>query len=64
VKDFDSSLGYLTRSVDDLRWLCERTFGKSRGYNPYVIQRWDDERYNEYKNKKLKYGYMIDYNEM
>lgn len=38
-------MGFITRSVDDLSWLCERTLGKSMNYNPYLIGEWDGKKY-------------------
>ena len=45
IQDVDTSLGYITRSVDDLSWLTERTLGKSLKYNPYITNTWDSKKY-------------------
>ena len=64
IKDLDTSLGFMTRSVDDLSWLCERTLGKTIEYNPYVTGAWNQHKFEETKKKKLKFGYMIEDHEM
>ncbi len=45
VKDLDVSIGFITKDVNDLTWLCERTLGKTVDYNPYVIGKWNAEKY-------------------
>ena len=37
----DTSLGFLTRNVEDLEWLCEKTLGKTIDHNPYVFGEWN-----------------------
>lgn len=64
VKDLDTSLGFMTRSVDDLSWVCERTLGKTIKYNPYVMGEWNSAKFEKMKTKKLKFGYMIEDHEM
>lgn len=35
--DFDPCMGFMTRKVDDLAWLCSKTLGKTvYESNPYV----------------------------
>lgn len=53
-------MGFITRSVDDLSWVCERTLGKTEVYNPYILGKWNAEKFQKYKNKKLKFGYIIE----
>lgn len=53
-------MGFITRTVDDLTWLCERTLGKSPTYNPYIIGEWNNQKYEELKKKKLRFGYIVE----
>ena len=55
-------MAFITRSVDDLSWLCEKTLGKS--INPYVIGKWDSKKYEVLQKKKLKFGYIVEDHEM
>ena len=64
IQDVDTSLGFITRSVDDLTWLAERTLGKSLKYNPYITNTWDSKKFEELKGKKLRFGFMIEDHEM
>ena len=57
-------MGFITRSVNDLTWLCERTLGKSTSYNPYLTGKWDSQKYEKLKQKKIKFGYIIEDHEM
>lgn len=54
----------MTRSVDDLSWLCSKTIGRSINPNSFVYGEWDSQRYEKAKKQKFRVGYMIEDHEM
>ena len=50
----DTSLGFITKQVDDIAWLCEKTIGKTLSYNPMVNHPWNTQLYQEAKLSKKK----------
>ena len=46
----------MTRSVEDLEWLCEKTLGKTLNYNPSVFGTWNKELYEQSKSSKKRFG--------
>ena len=57
-------MGFITKSVDDLEWVCEKTIGRSLEPNPYLYGEWDRKKYEEAKKKPLRFGYLIEDHEM
>ena len=50
--------------MEDLAWICRKTLGKSLNKNPYIYNEWDEQKYEEYKRKKLKFGFILEDQEM
>lgn len=46
VKEIDACMGFITKNVDDLEFLLEKTMGKSvGGQNWHVNGHWQPEKY-------------------
>lgn len=60
VKDIDPSFGFLTRHVDDIKYLLKLTLGKGLDKDWNVFGEWRESDYEADLNKKMTIGYMID----
>jgi Asp-tRNA(Asn)/Glu-tRNA(Gln) amidotransferase A subunit family amidase len=60
----DTANGFMTRCVDDIRWLCEKTYGKTIVPNPMCVGIWNQQAYEKALFTKKRYGVISKIKEM